>query len=474
MATFAQTPPQQNPIRALFANKYAAIGLAIAYVVITGFLLLTLDQRSLWFPAANMCIFPLFALSPLVILGAPLRTAVKTTLLLVLMLVVVPIIGLVNTTYLELAIQISIFAGLALGLNIVVGFAGLLDLGYVAFFAVGAYLWAMFTSPAETIFLINGWLVPDWAFYIFIFAGVLLAALVGILLGLPVLRLRGDYLAIVTLGFGEMIRILVRNLDSPINLTNGSQGLHNIGRPPIPFGLNELTGGIAQSFTGRTDNIDVLARQVLFYVLAILMLTVIIFLARRLENSAIGRAWTAIREDEVAAIAMGVPLVRMKLLAFATGASFAGAIGVLYAAKQTFIDPSSFVLLQSIQILAMVIVGGIGGIRGVVLGAMIITLLDLHILSNLSQQLQALRNVDYIVPLINFHIRDWPVELEPAKYQPLVFGLILVLMMLFRPAGLLPERRRSLELRENRDDAFTTEIEPINTNEVKPSNSTPR
>ncbi len=469
-ATAVNTPPRQNPIRALFANRYAAAVLAIAYVVITGVMLLGLDQNSLWFPAANMCVFPLFALSPLVILGAPLRPIVKTSLVLILMIVVMPIIGLINSTYLELAIQISIFAGLALGLNVVVGFAGLLDLGYVAFFAVGAYLWAMFTSPAETLFLINGWIVPDWAFYIFIFIGVGAAGLVGILLGLPVLRLRGDYLAIVTLGFGEMIRVLVRNLDAPINFTNGSQGLHNIGRPPIPIGLNELTGGLALRITGRTENIDVLSRQILFYLLAIVMLAVIILLARRLENSAIGRAWTAIREDEIAAIAMGVPLVRMKLLAFATGASFAGAIGVLYAAKQTFIDPSSFVLLQSIQILAMVIVGGIGGIRGVVLGAMIITLLDLHILSNLSQQLNALRNVDFVVPLINFHVRDWPVQLEPAKYQPLVFGLILVLMMLFRPAGLLPERRRSLELRRSKDDELPTDVEPVNTFEVRAAN----
>jgi branched-chain amino acid transport system permease protein len=264
------------------------------------------------------------------------------------------------------------------------------------------------------------------------------------------LRLRGDYLAIVTLGFGEMIRLLVRNLDSPINFTNGSQGLHNIGRPPI-LGLDNLTRTFSTTFNISVQNTDFVARQIMFYLLAVGVLAVIILLARRLEDSAIGRAWTAIREDEVAAIAMGVPLVKLKLLAFATGASFAGAIGVLYAAKQSFIDPSSFQLVQSIQILAMIIVGGIGGIRGVLLGAMIVTLLDIHILSNLSLQLNALRNVDFVVPILNFHVRDWPVQLEPAKYQPLVFGLILVLMMIFRPAGLLPERRRKLELQEGKD-----------------------
>ncbi len=449
------TSPQSGGIAAtlrdLFANKVTATAIAVGYIVVTGLLLFSLDQRSLWFPIANMCVFPLFILSPVIILGIPMDGRLKSGILLALMVVVLPFIGIVNTTYLELAIQISIFAGLALGLNIVVGFAGLLDLGYVAFFAVGAYLWASFTSPADTIFTVNGWGVPAWAFYVFLFIAVGLAALVGILLGLPVLRLRGDYLAIVTLGFGEMIRILARNADSPINLTNGSQGLHNIGRPDTWFGLREISVGLADTFNIRMENPDTVARQLMFYFLALIILGVIMLLARRLENSAIGRAWTAIREDEVAAIAMGVPLVRMKLLAFATGASFAGAIGVLYAAKQTFIDPSSFLLLQSIQILAMVIVGGIGGIRGVLLGAMIVTLLDLHVLTNFSLQVNALRNVNFVVPIINWPITNWPAQLEPAKYQPLVFGLILVLMMLFRPAGLLPEKRRKLELLERKE-----------------------
>lgn len=463
----AKTPNQPsgavNAIRAFYADPVVAIAFAIVYVVATGFMLFSLNQRDLWYPLANMCIFPLFLLSPLVILSSPLEGRLKTGLILLLMLIVMPLIGLFNTSYLELAIQISIFAGLALGLNIVVGFAGLLDLGYVAFFAVGAYLWAMFTSPANTIFTVNEWtLIPANAevlglpresimFFLFLILATIAAGVVGIFLGLPVLRLRGDYLAIVTLGFGEMIRVLVRNLDSPINFTNGSQGLHNIGRPPM-LGLGDLTRTISDGLGIQLSNSDFVARQILFYLLAISILGIIIVLARRLEDSAIGRAWTAIREDEVAAIAMGVPLVRMKLLAFATGASFAGAIGVLYASKQSFVDPSSFVLLQSIQILAMVIVGGIGGIRGVLLGAMIVTLLDLHILSNLSLQLNALRNVDFVVPIINFPIRAWPVQLEPAKYQPLVFGLILVLMMIFRPAGLLPEKRRKLELQEGKDD----------------------
>src|SRR5690606_11721360 len=203
--------------------------LALIYVVVATILLVTQDRSSLWFPLANICLVPLFLVSPIVVISAPLPSKIKLSAILVMLIVVMPLVGMYNTSYLELAIQISIFAGLALGLNVVVGFAGLLDLGYVAFFAVGAYLWGSFTSSAETVFNINGWLVPGWTFYVFLIIGVFVAAVVGIMLGLPVLRLRGDYLAIVTLGFGEVIRVLARNADSPVNLTNGAQGLHNIG-----------------------------------------------------------------------------------------------------------------------------------------------------------------------------------------------------------------------------------------------------
>ncbi|HLU09109.1 MAG TPA: branched-chain amino acid ABC transporter permease [Oceanobacillus sp.] len=425
--------------------------LALIYVVVATILLVTQDRSSLWFPLANICLVPLFLVSPIVVISAPLPSKIKLSAILVMLIVVMPLVGMYNTSYLELAIQISIFAGLALGLNVVVGFAGLLDLGYVAFFAVGAYLWGSFTSSAETVFNINGWLVPGWTFYVFLIIGVFVAAVVGIMLGLPVLRLRGDYLAIVTLGFGEVIRVLARNADSPVNLTNGAQGLHNIGKPPLPGFASDFTSAISGALRIRLDNPTAVSQQLLFYFIAIAILVIVIIVSRRLLDSPIGRAWAAIREDEVAAIAMGVPLVKMKLLAFAMGASFAGAIGVLYAAKQTFIDPQSFVLLQSITILAMVIVGGMGSIKGVVLGAVIVTLLDLHILTNLSLQLNALKNQNFIVPIINFPIRSIPQQLEPAKYQPFVFGLILVLMMIFRPAGLVPSARRKMELQERED-----------------------
>ena len=447
----ASSTQTRTSLREWIRQPRTAAILIIGYITLSVLLMIKLDRGDLLFPLFSTLVFPPFILSPFVILAAPLSNRVKAAMIFVMIIVVMPLIGIYDGGYLELAIQIAIFAALALGLNIVVGFAGLLDLGYIAFFAVGAYIWAMFSAASvPTVFALGGLIVPAWTFYLFIPIAIVVAGLVGILLGLPVLRLRGDYLAIVTLGFGEMIRVLARNLDQPYNLTNGSQGLSGVLRPPLPgFGV-DLTQGIATAIGVRLPNVEPVAQQLLFYFISIVLLGIIILVARRLDDSPIGRAWTAIREDEVAAIAMGVPLVRMKLLAFASGAAFAGAIGVVYAAKQTYVSPESFSLIQSISILAMVIVGGLGGIRGVMLGATIVTLLNLQILTNFSLQINALRNIDYVVPIVNFHIRDWPTQLEPAKYQRLVFGALLVIMMIFRPAGLLPEARRRLEMEKSR------------------------
>ncbi len=446
MATIPHSSSRSSGPRQFFRNPTVAVVGILIYLAVVLSILLSLNHSNLWFPIYSTLAFPAFILSPHLILATNAPRTFKFALIAVLVLVAMPLIGIYDTGYLELAIQICIFTGLALGLNIVVGFAGLLDLGYIAFFAVGAYSWGMFTSNVKTVFMLNGWLVPDWAFFGFIIVGVVVAAVAGILLGLPVLRLRGDYLAIVTLGFGEMIRVLANNLDQPINLTNGSQGLSGVKSPPMPDAWPDFIGHVGSLFNIRITNVQPLSQQLMFYFIALLMIAIIIVIARRLDNSPIGRAWTAIREDEVAAIAMGVPLVRMKLLAFASGAAFAGAIGVLYAAKQTFVSPESFSFIQSISILAMVIVGGLGGIRGVILGAMFVTLLNLHVLTNLSLQINSLRQVDFVVPVINYHITSWPTQLEPAKYQRLVFGVLLVIMMIFRPSGLLPEPRRKLEM----------------------------
>lgn len=367
----------------------------------------------------------------------------------VLALFIIPVIGVRNIFYLEIIFQISVFAALALGLNIVVGFAGLLDLGYVAFYAVGAYLWAFFgsqqyyvlpfapgTQPANLPFLL-----PGDAFYLFLFIAIIVAALTGILLGLPVLRLRGDYLAIVTLGFGEVIRVLANNLDKPLNFTNGPQGITPIQRPSLPQFLVDGFNAIFEGVVGRPVDTATLY-NVFFYIMALLVIIVIINVTRRLDDSKIGRAWTAIREDETAAIAMGVPLVKMKLAAFAVGASFAGVMGVLLAASRTFVSPESFSFMQSIGVLSMVILGGQGSIPGVILGAATVIILNLQILQGLSLYLSQLRQSDAIIPIINFAWRDLSPQLDPAKYQRLLFGLILILMMIFRPSGLIPAERR--------------------------------
>jgi branched-chain amino acid transport system permease protein len=351
------------------------------------------------------------------------------------------VLGAINAYYLEIAVQVGIFVALALGLNIVVGLAGLLDLGYVAFFAVGAYSWAIFGSPhANAIFGGAAFPLAGWWFFVFLIVGVGVAACTGILLGLPVLRLRGDYLAIVTLGFGEVIRVLANNLDKPINLTNGPKGITPISRPPIFFESALRAIGIEAG-----PNI---IYPLYLYFLVLLIVGVTVLVNRRLEDSHIGRAWEAIREDETAAQAMGVPLVRMKLLAFACGASFAGAVGVLFSAKQVFINPESFTFMESIGVLAMIILGGMGSIPGAILGATVVTVLNLQVLKGLSLWLNELRNAG--VEVFGYSLANLPTQLEPAKYERMIFGLILVLMMIFRPQGILPARRRRRELEEGR------------------------
>ena len=394
-----------------------------------------------YFPR-SIVVFMLFQASILLLYLARLPAWLKGLLAAATLGILMPVLGSVNGYYLEIATQVGIFVALALGLNIVVGLAGLLDLGYVAFFAVGAYSWAIFGSPqANQIFGSTAFPLPPGAFFIFLLIGVGVAASAGILLGLPVLRLHGDYLAIVTLGFGEVIRVLANNLDKPINFTNGPKGITPISRPPIFFApiLRAL---------GIDPNPNVIYPLYLYFlVLAIVGVTVLV--NRRLEDSHIGRAWEAIREDETAAQAMGVPLVRMKLMAFACGASFAGAVGVLFSAKQIFINPESFTFMESIGVLAMIILGGMGSIPGAILGATVVTVLNLQVLKGLSLWINELRNAG--LTILGFNLANLPTQLEPAKYERMVFGLILVLMMIFRPQGFLPARRRHRELAGGRD-----------------------
>src|SRR5690606_2778661 len=281
------TSAAQQPIRALrnwAARPAVATALILLYLAVVLLVLRGLDRRHLWFPTFSTLAFPAFVLSPFIVMSAPISRRLKTILIGGLILIAMPLVGIYDTSYLELAIQICIFTGLALGLNIVVGFAGLLDLGYIAFFAVGAYLWAMFTSQAPTVINISGLLVPAWTFPIFLIIGVGIAAVTGILLGLPVLRLRGDYLAIVTLGFGEMIRVLARNLDQPINFTNRAQGLHNVSPPPIQEIWTSFTSSTANLMGISLPNVTPVAQQLLFYFAGVLIVAIVVVVARRLDD----------------------------------------------------------------------------------------------------------------------------------------------------------------------------------------------
>ncbi|MDR7418532.1 MAG: branched-chain amino acid ABC transporter permease [Armatimonadota bacterium] len=420
------------------SSDLARLAAVAAYVVATAYLVETLPR--------SLLAFLLFLGGLLLVFYVGVPAWFRTTTVVAILAALLPYAGVNNTFYLEVATQIGIFVALALGLNIVVGLAGLLDLGYVAFYAVGAYAWAIFGSPqalkiwegATHIFPLGGW----W-FFVFLFIAVGLAAGTGVLLGLPVLRVRGDYLAIVTLGFGEVIRVLANNLDKPINLTNGPIGITPVGRPPLFF----------QPLLQRLgwDAPPSLLYPLYFYFLVLLVVVVVITVTQRLKDSHIGRAWEAIREDEAAAVAMGVPLVRMKLLAFAAGASFAGAMGAMFSAKQLFINPESFTFMESIGVLAMVILGGMGSIPGAILGASLVTILNLQVLKQLSLTLNAWKSAG--VSILGFNLAGLPTQLEPAKYERMVFGVILIVMMIFRQQGILPSARRRLEIQEAKEVA---------------------
>jgi branched-chain amino acid transport system permease protein len=344
-----------------------------------------------------------------------------------------PLIGFVNSLYLQVLIGVLIYSALALGLNVVVGFAGLLDLGYAAFFAVGAYFWAIFGSPQANNF-IPGNHFPLNGNYLFVFIplALLIAAGVGALLGLPVLKVKGDYLAIITLGLGEVIRVLANNLNRPVNITNGANGvaIATDSARPLEFITRPLSGLFNTEFY-RIESL-------MFYSLGLIIVGFAILFAQRLDNSRIGRAWTAMREDEIAAQAMGIPLLKSKLIAFATGASVAGAMGALYASVYSLVSPESFSFQQSISILSMVVLGGLGSIRGVIVGAAILTTLNQLVLTEISSGLNTLRAEG--LPL--------PEQLDPSKYQQFILGIILIVMMILRPKGLVPAKRNPAHLED--------------------------
>jgi branched-chain amino acid transport system permease protein len=338
--------------------------------------------------------------------------------------------------------NISVYVMLALGLNVVVGYAGLLDLGYVAFFALGAYTLGWFGSglfeTRDIHFLdtsaarLPGIHLSFWV--VVILAGVI-CAIAGIIIGWPTLRLRGDYLAIVTLGFGEIIPDVFRNGDDihGFNLTNGVRGVTQMDRPGFGESLSSATGGVLPV---RYDSLEL---RPWYYTILVMML-ITIFVNLRLRDSKMGRAWIAVREDEIAASAMGVPLMRTKLWAYAIGAIFGGFAGAIYGSFINGIFPTSFSFQISVIVLVMVIVGGMGNIWGVIAGATLISWLNFT-------------GLDKIGDWINSGIPGSSNDITIAKYKIGVFGALLVVMMLFRPEGLIPSARRKAEFAEGEGQA---------------------
>jgi branched-chain amino acid transport system permease protein len=356
----------------------------------------------------------------------PPRDKISTLLLFGLLALLYPWIDrLLQLQYMNEVIPVLVFILMALGLNIVVGYAGLLDLGYAAFFAIGAYSTGMISSPSSP-FGIN------LSFWLAIWIAAAVAALFGILLGAPTLPLRGDYLAIVTLGFGEIVPITANNLDKfsisvlgysilqDFNLTGGPKGINPINRPTF-FGYDFSP-----------------LQPIPWYYLILAIMLLSIFFILRLRDSRLGRAWMAMREDELAAAAMGIDLVKTKLLAFSMGATFSGFAGAFYGAYISAIFPSSFRFDVSVMLLCMVILGGLGNMTGVILGGLIIQFADRLFLPQLSQLVQRLaQSTDSaVLKEINF----------ASDFRLLLFGLTLVIMMLVRPEGLVPSERRRAEL----------------------------
>ena len=326
-------------------------------------------------------------------------------------------LAMAGTAWVRITNLAILFVLLSLGLNIVVGFAGLLDLGYIAFYAVGAYTYALLASPHFNIHL------PWW---VILPIGAAVACFFGVILGAPTLKLRGDYLAIVTLGFGEIVRIFLNNLSEPFNLTNGPKGITTIDPiqvAGIDFGVTTRIGAL------------VFSEAIKYYYFLLVVLLIVIVVNLRLQDSRIGRAWEAIREDEIAARSMGIDTRNMKLLAFAMGASFGGIAGGMFSSIQAFISPESFILTESVMVLSMIVLGGMGNIWGVILGAFLLSFVP-----------EILR---YTVEPAQRWLFGRSI-IDPEVIRMLLFGLAMVVMMLFRPAGLLPSAVRKRELTAQR------------------------
>jgi branched-chain amino acid transport system permease protein len=351
----------------------------------------------------------------------------KTMALGVLLLVLPLVLQQFGNAWVRIADMALLYVLLAVGLNIVVGYAGLLDLGYVAFFAVGAYMYGLLASPhlfetfpAVAAMFPGGLHMPLW---VIVPVAAALAGLFGMLLGAPTLKLRGDYLAIVTLGFGEIIRVFLNNLDQPVNITNGPKGLNQID-PIHFFGIN--LGKKLDLFGFEVASVS------LYYYLFLALVLMTLLISYRLEASRIGRAWMAIREDEIAAKAMGLNTRNLKLMAFGMGATFGGISGAMFAGFQGFISPESFSLMESVMIVAMVVLGGLGHLPGVVLGAVLLSALP-EVLRYVAGPLQSMTDG----------------RLDAAILRQLLIALAMIVIMLMKPRGLWPspDHGKSLQVK---------------------------
>ncbi len=372
-------------------------------------------------------------------------------LLLILAFVALPFvvdsIPFLGPTWVRILGFAMLYVLLALGLNIVIGYAGLLDMGYIGFYAIGAYLYALLASPHLNMAgLVDG--VLNWPLWVIIPLAAIAAAICGVLIGAPVLKLRGDYLAIVTLGFGEIIRIFMNNLDQPVNITTGPQGISNIAPLHIDGGAwSHAAGQAPEALLSLQTSWSLFGLKVTpvisYYLFFLVVVIFAIVLSKRLEVSRIGRAWMALREDEVAAEAMGLNKRNLKLLAFAMGATFGGVSGVLFSSYQGFVSPESFTLMESIMVLAMVVLGGMGSIRGVVLGALILSVMP-EVFRDLVNWIQpfVMDNVTFVSREVLRNV------LDASTLRMLVFGLALILVMRYRPEGLWPSNRRRAELHD--------------------------
>jgi branched-chain amino acid transport system permease protein len=354
-----------------------------------------------------------------------------------------------TNTLTSLAADAGVWVLLAIGLNVVVGFAGLLDLGYAAFFAIGAYTYALLastqlgSSPLHT--------QVHLPFWILLFIAMFVAATAGALLGAPTLRLRGDYLAIVTLGFGEIVPRIFRN--DPGHFTGGINAIGNIDQPTLPICLDGpwSRGDDLKLMFGTSNCSFSITDPTAYYVLMLLRIVACVILVSNLQVSRLGRAWAAVREDEVAAAAMGVNTRNIKLLAFSMGAAFSGFGGAYYGAKLSLVSPDNFDFTVSITVLVMVVLGGMGNIAGVIVGALAVYFLEFKFLTDLPRNTRALVDAIGLGPLLDPSnpATGWPgIEDFVGRLNFVVLGLILIVMMLLRPQGILPSRVRAQELKQ--------------------------